>query len=129
MDFAASLGLTMFHDHGGLSGLQPYQYALNLWREKKLKVRVRPWFWSGDDDGVSVAETRISNDYDVVGDDVWRQLGVGEPINPSTTSGRLRRSSAATFSIFRSAFCSAKSRTLHVLSKITSAVASPRARV
>ena len=37
--------------------------------------------------------------------------------------------SAATFSIFRSAFCSAKSRTLHVFSRITSAVASPAASV
>jgi predicted amidohydrolase YtcJ len=86
MDFATSLGITMFHDHGGLSGLQPYQYALDLWRQKQLKVRVRPWFWSGDDDGVSVAETRISNDYNMVGDDVWRQLGVGEGINTSTTN-------------------------------------------
>ena len=86
MDFATSLGITMFHDHGGLSGLQPYQYALDLWRQKQLKVRVRPWFWSGDDDGVSVAETRISNDYNMVGDDVWRQLGVGERINTSTTN-------------------------------------------
>jgi predicted amidohydrolase YtcJ len=86
MDFAASLGLTMFHDHGGLSGLQPYQYALNLWREKKLKVRVRPWFWSGDDTSCeNVAEARISNDYNMVGDDVWRQLGVGERICTSTT--------------------------------------------
>ncbi len=86
MDFAASLGITMFHDHGGLSGLQPYQYALNLWRQNELKVRVRPWFWSGDDSGVSVAETRIVNNYNMVGDDVWRQLGVGERINTSTTN-------------------------------------------
>jgi predicted amidohydrolase YtcJ len=86
MDFAASLGVTMFHDHGGLSGLQPYDYALNLWREKKLKVRVRPWFWSGDDTScTNVAEARISNDYNMVGDDVWRQLGVGERICTSTT--------------------------------------------
>jgi predicted amidohydrolase YtcJ len=86
MDFAASLGVTMFHDHGGLSGLQPYQYALNLWREKKLKVRVRPWFWSGDDTScMNVAEARIVNDYDMMGDDVWRQLGVGERVCTSTT--------------------------------------------
>jgi len=86
MDFAASLGMTMFHDHGGLSGLQPYSYALLLWRRGELKVRVRPWFWSGDDSGVSVAETRIINDFNMVGDDVWRQLGVGERINTSTTN-------------------------------------------
>lgn len=86
MDFAASLGITMFHDHGGLSGLDPYRYALNLWREDALKVRVRPWLWSGDDSGVSVAETRIVNNFNRVGDDVWRQLGVGERINTSTTN-------------------------------------------
>jgi predicted amidohydrolase YtcJ len=86
MDFAASLGITMFHDHGGLSGLDPYQYALKLWRENALKVRVRPWFWSGDDSGVSVAEARIVNNFNKVGDDVWRQLGVGERINTSTTN-------------------------------------------
>ena len=85
MDFAASLGVTMFHDMGGLIGLQPYQYALDLWRQKNLKVRVRPWFWSGDDSGVSEAEARILNNYNMVGDDVWRQLGVGERINTSTT--------------------------------------------
>jgi predicted amidohydrolase YtcJ len=85
MDFATSLGVTMFHDMGGLVGLQPYQYALDLWRQKNLKVRVRPWFWSGDDNGVSEAEARILNNYNMVGDDVWRQLGVGERINTSTT--------------------------------------------
>jgi predicted amidohydrolase YtcJ len=86
MDFAASLGVTMVQDHGGLSGLDPYKYALNLWRQGELKVRVRPWFWSGDDTGVSVAEARIVNDFNQVGDDVWRQLGVGERINTSTTN-------------------------------------------
>jgi predicted amidohydrolase YtcJ len=86
MDFAVSLGMTMFHDHGGLSGLQPYSYALTLWRRGELKVRVRPWFWSGDDTGVSVAETRVVNDFNMVGDDVWRQLGIGERINTSTTN-------------------------------------------
>jgi predicted amidohydrolase YtcJ len=85
MDFATSLGVTMFHDMGGLVGLQPYQYALDLWRQKNLKVRVRPWFWSGDDNGVSEAEARILNNHNMLGDDVWRQLGVGERINTSTT--------------------------------------------
>ena len=86
MDFAASLGMTMFQDHGGLSGLQPYTYALMLWRRGELKVRVRPWFWSGDDTGITVAETRVLNDFNMVGDDVWRQLGIGERINTSTTN-------------------------------------------
>jgi predicted amidohydrolase YtcJ len=88
MDFAASLGMTMFHDHGGLTnlGLQPYSYALNLWRQGNLKVRVRPWYWSGDDSGVGVAETRLIDDLRMVGDDVWRPLGIGERINTSTTA-------------------------------------------
>jgi hypothetical protein len=47
---------------------------------------VRPWFWSGDDGGISVAETRVVNDFNRVGDDVWRQLGIGERINTSTTN-------------------------------------------
>jgi hypothetical protein len=47
---------------------------------------VRPWFWSGDDTScMNVAEARIVNDYDMMGDDVWRQLGVGERVCTSTT--------------------------------------------
>jgi predicted amidohydrolase YtcJ len=88
MDFAASLGMTMFHDHGGISDdLQGYQPALDLWRAKQLPVRVRPWFWSGNDATcMEVAEARIVNDYNMVGDDVWRQLGIGERVCTSTTN-------------------------------------------
>jgi len=86
MDFASSLGLTMIHDHGGLSGLAPYQYALNLWRQGKLKVRQRPFFWSGDDPGFSVEEARIVNNFNRLGDDFWRTNGVGERLNTSTTN-------------------------------------------
>ena len=94
MDFAASLGMTMFHDHGGIGfgtgrpdDLQGYQYALDLWREKQLRVRVRPWFFSGNDATcMEVAEARIVNDYNMVGDDVWRQLGIGERVCTSTTN-------------------------------------------
>jgi predicted amidohydrolase YtcJ len=94
MDFAASLGMTMFHDHGGIGfgtgrpdDLQGYQYALELWCEKQLRVRVRPWFFSGNDATcMEVAEARIVNDYNMVGDDVWRQLGIGERVCTSTTN-------------------------------------------
>ena len=86
MDFASSLGLTMIHDHGGLSGLGPYQYALNLWREGKLKVRQRPFFWSGDDPGFSVEQARILNNFNRLGDDFWRPIGVGERLNTNTTN-------------------------------------------
>ena len=86
MDFASSLGLTMVHDHGGLSGLAPYQYALNLWRQGNLKVRQRPFFWSGDDPGFSAVQARIVNNFNRLGDDFWRTNGVGERINTSTTN-------------------------------------------
>ena len=86
MDFASSLGLTMVHDHGGLSGLAPYQYALNLWRQGNLKVRQRPFFWSGDDPGFSVEQARIVNNFNRLGDDFWRTNGVGERLNTSTTN-------------------------------------------
>ena len=86
MDFASSLGLTMIHDHGGLSGLTPYQYALNLWRQGNLKVRQRPFFWSGDDPGFSVEQARIVNNFNRLGDDFWRTNGVGERLNTSTTN-------------------------------------------
>jgi hypothetical protein len=32
-----------------------------------------------------VAEARVTNDYDMMGDDVWRQLGIGERVCTSTT--------------------------------------------
>jgi predicted amidohydrolase YtcJ len=37
---------------------------------------------------MNVAEARITNDYDMMGDDVWRQLGVGERVCTSTTDLR-----------------------------------------
>jgi predicted amidohydrolase YtcJ len=86
MDFASSLGLTMIHDHGGLSGLGPYQYGLNLWRQGNLKVRQRLFFWSGDDPGFSVEQARIVNNFNRLGDDYWRINGVGERLNTSTTN-------------------------------------------
>jgi predicted amidohydrolase YtcJ len=92
MDFAVSIGLTMVSDMGGAGpgplteGLFSYRFALELWRQGKLKVRQRPFMFSSDDPGVSVAQTRIVNDLVRVGDDVWRTNGIGERINNNTTN-------------------------------------------
>ena len=85
-DFTASLGMTGIHDHGGLSGLAPYNYVLTLWRQGKLKTRQRIFLWSGDDTGFTTEQTRITNDLIRLGDDVLRLNGVGERLNTSTTN-------------------------------------------
>jgi predicted amidohydrolase YtcJ len=84
MDFASSLGLTTVSDQGGINGvgLGAYTYALQLWREGTMKVRQRPFFYSGDDT-TATAETmraRISNNVRQLGDDYWTFVGVGERI-------------------------------------------------
>jgi predicted amidohydrolase YtcJ len=92
MDFAVSIGLTMVSDMGGAGpgplteGLASYRFALDLWRQGKLKVRQRPFMFSSDDPTVNVAQTRIVDDLVRVGDDVWRTNGLGERINTSTTN-------------------------------------------
>ncbi|HEY7165722.1 MAG TPA: amidohydrolase family protein [Candidatus Binatia bacterium] len=85
-DFAASIGLTGVHDHGGLSGLAPYNYALALWRQGQLKTRQRIFLWSGDDSGFTTEQTRIISDLNRIGDDVFHTLGVGERLNTNTTN-------------------------------------------
>jgi predicted amidohydrolase YtcJ len=84
MDFASSLGLTTVSDQGGINGvgLGAYTYALQLWREGTMKVRQRPFFYSGDDT-TATAETmrgRIANNVRRLGDDYWTFVGVGERI-------------------------------------------------
>ena len=78
--------------NGGVAGntslfvdLKPYDQALNLWRAGNLKVRIRTFFYSYTDPGFTVARDRIVNNYNRVGDDVFRLLGVGERVNVSTT--------------------------------------------
>jgi predicted amidohydrolase YtcJ len=95
IDFVSSLGMTMVHDVGGNGGvagntslfvdLKAYDQALNLWRQNNLKVRIRTFFYSETDPGFSVAAARIANNFNRVGDDVFRLLGVGERVNASTT--------------------------------------------
>jgi predicted amidohydrolase YtcJ len=95
IDFVSSLGMTMVHDVGGNGGvagntslfvdLKAYDQALTLWRQNNLNVRIRTFFYSDTDPGFSVAAARIMNNFNRVGDDVFRLLGVGERVNVSTT--------------------------------------------
>jgi len=84
--FSAGLGLTMVHDMGGLPGLAPFKYSLDLWRQNALDIRIRFFFWSGDDTGISSMQARITNNLNQLGDDRYRPVGVGERINTNSTS-------------------------------------------
>jgi hypothetical protein len=86
IDFSAGLGLTMVHDMGGLSGLGSYKYSLDLWRQGDLNIRIRFFFWSGDDTGISSMQARITNNLNQLGDELYRPIGVGERINTNSTS-------------------------------------------
>jgi predicted amidohydrolase YtcJ len=95
IDFVSSLGMTMVHDVGGNGGvtgnsslfldLKAYDQALNLWRQNRLNVRIRTFFYSEFDTGYTVAAARITNNFNRVGDDVFRLLGVGERVNATPT--------------------------------------------
>jgi predicted amidohydrolase YtcJ len=83
MDFASSLGVTMVNELGqGIFSLDPlesqYKYGLNLWRQGKLKVRHRLRLTTSADPGISELQTRIVNNINRLGDDMWRLNGVGE---------------------------------------------------
>jgi predicted amidohydrolase YtcJ len=96
IDFVSGLGMTMVHDVGGNGGfagnptlfvdLEPYDQALDLWREGNLKVRMRPFLYSDHDPGFDVARARMDNNLIRLGDEVFRLLGVGERVNVSTTN-------------------------------------------
>jgi predicted amidohydrolase YtcJ len=95
IDFVSGLGMTMVHEVGGNGGfagnptlfvdLKPYDQAMNLWRQDKLKLRMRIFLYSDFDTGFSVAHDRIVTNFVRTGDDVFRMLGVGERVNVSTT--------------------------------------------
>jgi predicted amidohydrolase YtcJ len=83
MDFASSLGVTMVNELGqGIFSLDPlesqYRYGLSLWRQGKLKVRHRLRLTTSADPGISALQTRIVNNINRLGDDIWRLNGVGE---------------------------------------------------
>lgn len=88
MDFAASLGLTMVTDMGtagaAVAGIPGFDYALNLWRKGNLDVRQRIFFNSSEDPGFTVGQAKIVNNFNRLGDNVFRLNGVGERVNSST---------------------------------------------
>jgi predicted amidohydrolase YtcJ len=89
MDFASSLGVTMVNELGqGIFSLDPlesqYRYGLNLWRHGKLKVRHRLRLTTSADPGISEMQTRIVNNFNRLGDDMWRLNGVGESFGDRT---------------------------------------------
>ena len=89
-DFASSLGLTMVTDMG-LAGaavdfIEGYRYAMSLWRQGKLPVRLRAYLNSSFDAGFSVATNVVDSSFKRIGDDVFRTNGIGERVNASTTN-------------------------------------------
>lgn len=89
-DFASSLGLTMVTDMG-LAGaavdfIEGYRYAMNLWRQGKLKVRLRSYLNSSFDTTFAVAQGVVDGSFKRIGDDVFRTNGIGERVNSNTTN-------------------------------------------
>jgi hypothetical protein len=75
---AASLGLTGVVNAGNLAD---QEFALTLWRQEKLTIRMRPVFPA---DSPQDVETRVLNNFSqagkAVGDDLFRPAGFGERI-------------------------------------------------
>jgi predicted amidohydrolase YtcJ len=80
---ANSLGLTGVINAGNLAD---QEYALRLWRQDKLTIRMRPLFPA---DSPQEVETRILNNFSqsgrAVGDDLFRVAGFGERIGGTDT--------------------------------------------
>lgn len=80
---ASSLGLTGVINAGNLAD---QEFALTLWRQDKLAIRMRPVFPA---DSPQEAETRIVNNFSqagkAVGDDLFRPAGFGERIGGTDT--------------------------------------------
>jgi predicted amidohydrolase YtcJ len=80
---ANSLGLTGVINAGNLAD---QEYALRLWRQDKLTIRLRPLFPA---DSPQEVETRITNNFSqsgrAVGDDLFRVAGFGERIGGTDT--------------------------------------------
>jgi hypothetical protein len=89
-DFASSLGLTMVTDMG-LAGaavdfIEGYRYAMSLWRQGKLPVRLRSYLNSSFDTTFAVAQGVVDGSFKRIGDDVFRTNGIGERVNSNTTN-------------------------------------------
>jgi predicted amidohydrolase YtcJ len=80
---ASSLGLTGVVNAGNLPD---QEFALTLWRQEKLTVRMRPVFPA---DSPQEVETRVLNNFSqagkAVGDDLFRPAGFGERIGGNDT--------------------------------------------
>ena len=80
---ANSLGLTGVVNAGNLAD---QEFALTLWRQEKLTVRMRPVFPA---DSPQDVETRVLNNFSqagkAVGDDLFRPAGFGERIGGNDT--------------------------------------------
>ena len=80
---ANSLGLTTVINAGNLAD---QEYALQLWRQARLTIRMRPLFPA---DSPQEAETRILNNFSqggrAVGDDLFKVAGFGERIGGNDT--------------------------------------------
>ena len=80
---ANSLGLTSVIN---ASNIGDQEYSLQLWRENKLSIRMRPLFPA---DTPQEAEARIANNFSqggrAVGDDLFRVAGFGERIGGNDT--------------------------------------------
>ena len=80
---ANSLGLTGVVNAGNLAD---QEFALTLWRQEKLTIRMRPVFPA---DSPQEVETRVLNNFSqagkAVGDDLFRPAGFGERIGGTDT--------------------------------------------
>jgi predicted amidohydrolase YtcJ len=80
---ANSLGLTAVINAGNLAD---QEFALTLWRQNALTIRMRPLFPA---DSVELAEARLANNFSqggrAVGDDLFRVAGFGERIGGTDT--------------------------------------------
>src|SRR5262249_31318689 len=84
---ATSLGLTTVIN---ASNILDQEYALRLWRQEKLTIRMRPLFPADTPDE---AEVRIANNFSqggrAVGDDLFRVAGFGERIGGNDTMSKM----------------------------------------
>ena len=80
---ASSLGLTGVINAGNLAD---QEFALTLWRQDRLTIRMRPLFPA---DSPQEVETRVLNNFSqggrAVGDDLFRAAGFGERIGGTDT--------------------------------------------
>jgi predicted amidohydrolase YtcJ len=91
LDFALSVGVTTILELGEINLADrlesQYQWALELWRQGKLHVRLRLRLGNGIDDAVSSMRVRILNNFNRFGDDRLRLNGIGDAIWGNNPAG------------------------------------------